>query len=116
MESIIHKRKLISFIIGILILLFMWTSIKIMINKEKSLQESTIKAEIVKVLENSFEVKIKEEKSGFRIDDPAYVSIKDNKNFNFDDFKEGDYIKITYDLIRESYPAQISAIKILKYN
>lgn len=114
MENIINKRKLISFIIGILILLFMWTSIKIILNKEKSLQVSTIEAEIVKVLENSFEVNVIEDNNGLRINDPAYVSIKDNKNFNFGAFKEGDYIEITYDLIRESYPVQISAIKIKK--
>jgi hypothetical protein len=83
-------------------------------NKEEEISKSNIKLQIVKVFNNSFEVKVKENNYGFKIDDIAYVSVINNKDFSFNDYSEGEYIKATFQMIQETYPPTIIATDIEK--
>jgi Domain of unknown function (DUF4829) len=111
----IKKKNIISLFIYLIIIVLTYGFFQyIQKNKEEEISKSNIKLQIVKVFNNSFEVKIKENNYGFKIDDIAYVSVIDNKDFSFNDYSEGEYIKATFQMIQESYPPTIIATNIKK--
>ena len=111
----IKKKNIISLFINLAIIVLIVAFFQyIQKNKEEEISKSNIKLQIVKVFNNSFEVKIKENNYGFKVDDIAYVSVIDNKDFSFNDYSEGEYIKATFQMIQESYPHTIIATVIEK--
>ena len=109
------KKNIISLFIYLISIVIIFSFFQyIQKKKEEEISKSNIKLQIVKVFNNSFEVKIKENNYGFKVDDIAYVSVIDNKNFSFNDYSEGEYIKATFQMIQESYPPTIIATVIEK--